>query len=151
MCLFQVRRISSVRWTESLTTTASRLSPPVTRTAAAKAVGWPVCQPVLWISAVPLQTVPTHNTSGYRGNAARSGCVKTWTTQSFRMPSEVSCCPCGCLPGTTRKCFWWPRYLPSWYSWLVLQANGSQSPSSRPCVCSLHLDPHWVDTPQVDG
>jgi len=90
VCFFQVRRICAVKSTASHTMRASRFSPPVTPTATAEVEGSAVCRLVLWMPVFPLQTVPTHNISGYRENAARNGCVKTSRTQSFRMPSQVN-------------------------------------------------------------
>lgn len=70
--------------------TASRFGLPAILPATAAAGGWAVCQLVRWISISPLRTVPTHNVSGYRGNAARNGCVRTWRIQSYRTPSQVT-------------------------------------------------------------
>lgn len=88
-CTFQVRKRWAARSTASLTARASPSSPPVTRSAAAAGVGCPACRPALWMSVVPPQTAPDHSTFGYRGNAANSGCVRTWRTPSFRTPSQV--------------------------------------------------------------
>lgn len=97
VCVLQARRIWAVKSMASLTMRASRSSPPVTPTATAEVEGWPVCPPAHWTPACPLQTAPAHSTSDCRGNAARSGCVKTSKTQSYRTPSQVN------APGGQRR------------------------------------------------
>lgn len=89
MCTFQVGKRRAASSTASPTARARPSSPPATRSAAAAGAGWLVCRPALWMSVVPLRTAPTRSTFAYRGNAANSGCVRTWRTPSSRTPSQV--------------------------------------------------------------